>query len=853
MRLKYISIIILLYTCLSFVKGQNSLHGKITEAITGQILPGVIVFIPQLKTGILSDSTGEYKFSDIPKGSYTVEARFLSYATERKQVTINGIINLNFSLKDSSTITREVVITAMGIETNIQRTAEPVTMVRHSLLVQGSSTNLVDAISTQPGISAITTGPGISKPEINGLGYNRVLTLLDGVRQEDFQWGDEHGILIDPYAVYDAEIIRGPASLQYGANAVAGVVSFKSQPAMEQGKSTIKGSVNSEYQSNNGLFGNSLNIGGNNKGFVWDVRASNEQAHCYYDPKDGYVWGTAFYQSNARAVLALYKNWGYTRLTISVLHKQIEIPDGNRDSLTRQFEFDTPQPFKGKGNPQYYSTGSLIGQLIPGTGKVYPDNSNFLSYNPDISSYQVLNHDLISWQNSINVGNGKILADIGYTMSHRQEIDTGVVAEENMTVNDIPYSIKYQLENEKSGIKFTSGLNGMYEAMHNGSEPPSPYIGDFEIPDYNIFDIGGYFILQKEYKKLTLCGGLRYDFRIMNGQPMYLNNYDTPQQQEVSAGTPGAWIQFLSFNRTFTGFSGSIGATYQLPENNYIKLNLAKSFRAPAINELTSNEVNPGGNLYESGDRNLKPEEGYQVDLTFGNNGKDINFEVDGFCNYIENFIFSNRLTNSHGGDTTALGKSIFKYKANTAIITGVAARLNIHPALLNWLELDNGFTYIYNFLPGQTDSTCHIPWTAAPRLTSELKVKLKVMTAGPIRNTYIKFGLAKYWAQKNIFSAYYTELPSYAYTLFNAGIGTNIVNRKTSKVICTCIINVTNLMNIVYVDHTSRTQYFWAYNGVNDPTNYGLKPSIVTKQSEGIFNIGRNIGFKIIIPITLH
>ena len=85
----------------------------------------------------------------------------------------------------------------------------------------------------QPGIDQVTTGPGVSKPEINGLGYNRVLVLFDGERQEDFQWGDEHGILIDPYAVYSAEVIRGPASLQYGANAVAGVVSFKSEPLPE--------------------------------------------------------------------------------------------------------------------------------------------------------------------------------------------------------------------------------------------------------------------------------------------------------------------------------------------------------------------------------------------------------------------------------------------------------------------------------------------------------------------------------------------------------------------------------------------------------------------------------------------
>ncbi len=442
---------------------------------------------------------------------------------------------------------------------------------------------------------------------------------------------------------------------------------------------------------------------------------------------------------------------------------------------------------------------------------------------------------------------------MGYTRSHRQEIDTGVVAEENMIVQDIPYSIKYQVEGDSSGRKLTTGFNGMYETMHNGNEPAYPYIGDFEIPNYHLFDIGGFIIVQKNYTNLTISGGLRYDTRVMSGQPMYLINYNQPNQKEVPAGTPGAITQFLPFNRTFSGFSGSIGATYQLPENNYIKFNIAKSFRAPAINELASNEVNPGGNLYESGDRYLKPEEGYQGDLAYGNNGKEVNFEVDGFCNYINNFIFSNRLTNFRGGDTTALGKSIFQYKANTAIIAGVAAYLNIHPSLLKWIEFDNGFTYIYSFLPGQTDSTQHVPWTPAPRLTSQVKLKIPDRFILFLRGTYIKFGLAKYWAQNNIYSAYYTELPSFAYSLYNTGIGTNFVNPKTSRVICSFYINVTNLMNIAYVDHTSRTQYFWAYNGINDPANYGHKPSIVTNQSEGIYNMGRNIGFKLIFPIYIH
>jgi iron complex outermembrane receptor protein len=453
--------------------------------------------------------------------------------------------------------------------------------------------------------------------------------------------------------------------------------------------------------------------------------------------------------------------------------------------------------------------------------------------------------------NSFNVGNATIGADIGYTASVRHEIDTGNVAQENMFVHDIPYSIKYQLENNM-GLKFTTGFNGVYEFMNNGPEPLSPYIGIFEIPDYHIFDIGGYGIVEKDFQNLTLSGGLRYDLRNITGKPLYLANYFTPTQQEVPQGTPGAYTQFSPFSRTYTGFSGSIGATYQLPGHNYVKLNLAKSYRAPAINELSSNELNPGAFAYELGNINLKAEQGYEIDAAYGNNGQDINFEVDGFYNYINNFIFSDRLGTPSGADSIRLGKPIYQYTANKAIVTGITAYLNIHPAKVKWLELDNGFTYTYTYFPNQTDSTQHVPFTPAPRLTSDLKLKLIDRPNSILKGAYVKFGLEHDWAQHDIYSALYTELPSFNYTLFNAGIGTNFINKKTKRVVCSFFIDCTNLMNIAYVDHTARTQYFYAYNGVNDPTNFGVTPAVVTKQSEGIYNMGRNIGFKLVIPFGI-
>lgn len=796
------------------VKAQ-SLSGTVKDSANGRPISGAAVYIPQLKLVATTDSNGYFHIASIPKGTYELEVQILGYGTITQQVTIKGMANCTCTCKMGASCcsTNEIVITALGNITNTQRSPEPVTLVTHDMLMQNSYSTIIDAISNQPGVNMTTEGPGTTKPQINGLGFDRVLVLTDGLRQEDFQWGDDHGILIDPYAIYDAEIIRGPASLEYGASAEAGVINFKTQPFAENG--TIQGSVLTEYQTNNGLIGTSEDIGGNHNGFVWDLRASNEEAHDYRDPKDGYVWGTAWRQDNGRLTLGLIKSWGYSRLSVSLLERRIEVPDGNRDS-TGRFEYDAPQ-----------------------NGQLYPAKADFLAYNPTIAGDKILAEIQTWWQNSINLGKGKLGLDIGFTQSIHHDIDSGTVGSGNFQVKDIPYSLKYQVIGENSGLKLTTGINGTYEFENNYPEPAAPYIGDFEIPNYTDLQAGGYAILEEDYKNLTVSGGLRYDYNNFIGQSMYLLNANTPEQEVVSASAPGATLQFPSFNNTYTGTSGSLGASYQLPENNYLKLNISKSFRAPSIDELTSNGVNIGVNAFQQGNLNLKAEQGYQVDFAYGNNGKDVSFEVDGFYNVINNFIFPVK-----HGDSTVDGVPYYEYIANKAILTGFSGYFTIHPSDTRWLEIDNNFTYVYSFFPNQTDSTQHVPWTPAPRLTTEIKFKLTDRKTSILRNTYIEFGMAKYWAQNDIYSAYYSEIPSLAYTLFNAGIGTNFVNPKTGRVICAFYINCTNLFNLAYADHLNLAQYFLAYNG---------NPVTVTQPGQGIDNMGRNVGFKLLFPIGGH
>ena len=813
----------LLASLLNDCSAENSLIGKITDATTHEPIPLVVVGFPQLKLFAMSDDSGNYKIMHVPSGIFTIQTELLGYKSVIKQIKINGETKLDIALNSTTASLQEIVITGFGTLTTTQRTPTPVIVVSHQDLLEAPATNVVDAIANEPGVTAITTGPGVSKPEINGLGFNRVITTLDGVRQQDFQWGDEHGIQIDPYAVNDVEILRGPASLQYGSDAMGGVVNFKTASFPEDG--LIKGNFTTDYGSNNGEFGNSFDVSGNHHGFVWDLRISDEMAHCYQDPKDGYVWGTAFTERNARLSLGINKDWGYSRFTLSALHRTIEIPDGNRNAQG-QFIFDYPID-----------------------GSYLPSRSNFLSYNPTYVGYQQIEHDVAAWNTSINLGRGKLLADLSYSQDHREEIDTGAVALLNMFMRNIGYGAKYQF-NADNQIKYNVGIGGMWEGMQNAPEAVHPYTSVFLVPSYQLFDIGAFAIAQRDFENMTVTGGLRYDNRNETGQSLYLLNQNTSEQLIVGANTPGAYQNFEGFTHTYGGVSGSIGMSYQLKHEAYLKASVSKGYRAPAITEIGENGVHPGTNNYEIGNRILMPEASYQVDLAIGKRASNYNVELTGFFNDINNFIYASKIGSKNGGDSITNGFPTFKFQSNTVFITGATAELDLHPASVHWVELDNGVSYIYNYILKQTDSTQHLPWTPATRLRSELKFKLKD-GKGLLRKTYFKVGLTHYWAQTNIYSAYLTELPSAAYTLYEAGMGTDFVNRKSGKTFCSLFVNITNLTNLAYADHTNRLQYFLTHNipaQNGQPAQYAV-PMAVTNTSQGIYNMGRNIEVKLVIP----
>lgn len=782
----------------------KTLSGKVLDKATGLPLPGVSLYVPDLKSGTVSNDDGTFQLHDLPATKVVIQVSFTGYRSISEVIDLTGISNYDFLLEPAVAEIHEVVVTGLAQGTEKNRTPTPISTIPTLQLLQNGSSNIIDALSSQPGVAQISTGSGISKPVIRGLGYNRVVVVNDGIRQEGQQWGDEHGIEIDEFSVNKVEILKGPASLAYGSDAMAGVINMLSAPTLPRGSQKLN--VLSNYQTNNGLIAYSANYAGNQKGLIWDVRYSQKMAHAYQNRYDGYVFNSAFRERAMSGILGLNKSWGYSHLHLSSYFLEPGMVEGERDSVS----------------------GKFIKQTVLNdstTGTAMADAKDLRSYRLQ-TPYQQIHHYKAVWNSSFIIGQGSIKSTIGFQQNHRQEYGDVLNPKQHglyFLLNTLNYDLRYVLP-EKKGFSVTIGLNGMRQVAQNkGSE--------FLIPEYTLLDIGGFFIAKKTYGKLDLSGGLRYDIRQQAGKDLYVDANEVPS----SPSDPSAVQLFKGFNSSYQGYSGSIGAAYQFSEKIYAKLNISKGFRAPSIAEIGANGVHEGTLNYIIGVPTLKPESSIQIDQAIGLNSEHVNAELALFRNQIDNYVYLRKLNSLSGDDSVLNGFPAFRYNSGQAVLTGGELSIDIHPHPLDWLHFENSFSMVNAVQTGQPDSMHYLPFTPSPRLSSELKVQQK--KAGKRwANAYVKLGMDQYFAQNDVFSAYGTETATPAYRLWSMGMGVDYLRNK--KTLCSIYISGSNLTDVAYQSHLNRLKYA--------PMNHQTGRS-------GVFNMGRNISIKVLIPIALR
>ncbi len=651
----------------------------------------------------------------------------------------------------------EVMVTGVTGDTKLKHSTAPISVVTGKELRGTASTNVIDAVAKQPGMAQVTTGGGISKPIIRGLGYNRIVVMNEGVRQEGQQWGDEHGVEVDGNGVGSVEILKGPASLMYGSDAMAGVLILRSAPAPLEGE--VRANASTEYQTNNGLFAYSLNGAGNHGGFVWDARFSDKMAHAYKNKYDGYVPGSQFRERAGRLMLGLNKRWGHSQLTWTAFHLTPSIVEGERDEETGELEWAT----------DHHKTYS----------KTLP--------------FQQVKHYKAVWDNLFYLPKGSLKAIVGYQQNRRQEFEESADDYEVFfKLHTLTYDVRY-LTQEFGGWKAAAGVNGMWQKSQNLGE-------EALIPEYRLFDVGGYATVSKDWERWTLNGGVRYDRRHLK--------YD--------------------HTKNFDGVTGSVGAVWNACKSLNVRMNVARGFRAPNMSELGSDGVHEGTVRYELGSASLKPEYSWQADLGVDFSSKYVEAQVAFFANRISNYIFAKRIDR-----VMEEGYRTYEYTQGDARLLGFEAGVDVHP--MHRLHLGSTFSYVDARQLNEPEETRYLPFTPAPRWTAEVKYEL-THRGKWLNNAYVAVGMECHLRQNHYYKADETETATPSYTLFNLSVGTDLLvcGRKVAEL----YVMADNLLNRSYQDHLSRLKY----TDVNAATG-----------RMGVYNMGRNVVMKMVVPLVFE
>ncbi len=455
--MKHFCLIIFLGVSLA-THSQNILVGNVTDLNNNPIV-GVDIYAPNLHRGTTTDENGTYILKNLPSGSIKIVFAFLGFKSVVKSIKFDKTeIELNVSLEESVFNMDEVIVSTPFNKLQ----SENVMKVEHRTIQQlqrhGAAT-LIEGISNIAGVSQVSTGNSIGKPVIRGLSGNRVLIYSQGVRLENQQFGDEHGLGLNDAGVESVEVIKGPASLLYGSDALGGVLYFN--PERFAHNNSIESTISQKY------FTNTLGTSS-----TFNFKASAEQIK---------FLAIASYDS----------------------HIDYKIPNGNRVTNTRFNEYDIKTGLQ-YNDDQFSSTLRYNYNLLNlgiNEGEI-GDNSTHR--NPDFPKQQVHNH-ILSFHNHLFFKNSSLDADIGYLINDRSEFEDSNSASLRMLLKTLNYNVKYNLP-KFHNIETIIGVQGMHQTNTNKAD-------EILIPDATTNDIGVFGTGNFEWEKNIIQAGIRFDNR----------------------------------------------------------------------------------------------------------------------------------------------------------------------------------------------------------------------------------------------------------------------------------------------------------------------------------------------------
>src|SRR5690554_4423676 len=445
-------------------QSQNTLRGKVTSEKSNEPIVAT-VYIPKLERGTVTDFDGNYEINNLPDGNYSVVYSALGFGTLSNRVSLQGAQTVieDISLADSAVEMDEVIISTPFHKLQSENVMK-VERISTSELNSSGAVTLSDGLSNIAGVEIISTGTGIGKPVIRGLSSNRVLTYAQGVRLENQQFGDEHGLGINEAGIESVEVIKGPASLLYGSDALGGVLYLN--PERFSPSNETQADLSSTYFTN--TLGTSTNLG---------VKTSGEKfrflARGAYSSFSDYKTGVGYRVTN-------------TRFNEKDLKTGVQYL-GTRFKSILRYNY----------NRSDIGIADEIGEQTHSKKLELP--------------FQEIDNHILSMENTIFLKNSSLDVKAGFLYNDRREFEEELSSPElQMKLRSINYDIKYHLP-KMAKLETIIGVQGMFQSNKNEGE-------EILIPDATTRDFGILATSHYHLDKVDLQAGVRFDSRKISSE-----------------------------------------------------------------------------------------------------------------------------------------------------------------------------------------------------------------------------------------------------------------------------------------------------------------------------------------------
>ena len=753
---------ILLIFCVLWIEGRAQdikLSGKICDEF-GHALVGASIVLEGAQMTAVSDRQGFFSIENLTKGNHVIAFKFLGYRSTSDTLKLNADYTFIKMLYPENRELNELTVTESLLDRKSSNSLS-VETIDKTYIQQHGAGSLMQTLSRLPGVSAMDIGAGQSKPVIRGLGFNRVAVTENGVKHEAQEWGADHGLEIDQFSVERVEVLKGPASLMVGANAIGGVIDLKQ--IINPLKNSRGGSILLNGHSNNLLLNTSAKWFQRFDKFYYKIHGTYTDYSDYTVPTDSINYMTYYFKlknNKLRNTAGRERNGSFT---LGYLDKYFSSHLSVSDNYAKSGFFANAHGLEIRNSQIDYDRSS---------------------HDVNLPSQQV-NHFKVLSNSTLTLTDYKLSMDLGLQNNYRKEFSEAV-AHGYMPLppdslerifNKYTYTANLKLEfPQHNKHQFKTGINTEYQENTSGG-------WGYMLPNYRSYNVGAYLIdFMHLSERWTANAGLRYDLGGISTDS-YFDWYTTPQ----SVGD--VYMQRSeNLSRNFGNLSWGFGIVHKTNHVTF-KANVGKSFRMPTAKELASNGINYHFYRFEKGNSAIKAEESYQLDMGLVFQNEKWFAEFSPFINYFPNYIYLNPTSEYYEAQQVFYHSEAEVFRAGGEMVLSYA--------ILPTLKIATDIEYIYSLQLSGSKKGYTLPFS--PPATSNIELKYSSLnTNGLLKNPSLGMDIRLVASQNNIVPP---EKKTAGFALLNFSAAAGV---KIYKQLVEINFQLTNALNTRYYDHTS-------------------------------------------------